>query len=456
MIIRVMNGDDIICTLELSFASDSGMQEFHEQTFDIAQLQEARVKGKSTVADPDITHQSFVFNDGCSSSPNGFSINFSLNLPGRQIPVKMLGTSSCLQRTCTLERIPADTFCSISSGNNINPYRLGLIGNVRALASYDYMTDRTSGDMRNAGYYKSYADFDFNRNENPNWVFKIKNETIDPFGKSLETVDALNRYAASLYAYDRNVKVAEATNARYRQIAFDSFEDYAYSNDKFTTGECVMPQHFNFSKHWNATTRCDTLSHTGYMSFRIPSGKSYAESRLIHEVPQTNPNADNILAFKQQIGVFNPDTGKYLIQAWVYHDNINQRDEDFAIEVSTAGNTSQSARLKPSGPVIDGWQLLSGEFNIPQGSTSLTLKLDNRSRLNYYVDDIRIMPFDAKVLTYTVDPVQLRVMAALDENHFAAFYEYDEEGNLARIKKETEDGVFTIKEIRSSKPKVQR
>jgi YD repeat-containing protein len=58
--------------------------------------------------------------------------------------------------------------------------------------------------------------------------------------------------------------------------------------------------------------------------------------------------------------------------------------------------------------------------------------------------------------TYTVDPILLRVMAELDENHFATFYDYDEEGQLTRIRKETEDGVFTVREIRSSKPKAQR
>jgi hypothetical protein len=39
-------------------------------------------------------------------------------------------------------------------------------------------------------------------------------------------------------------------------------------------------------------------------------------------------------------------------------------------------------------------------------------------------------------------------MAVLDENHFATFYEYDDEGNLLRTKKETERGIMTIQETR--------
>jgi hypothetical protein len=41
-------------------------------------------------------------------------------------------------------------------------------------------------------------------------------------------------------------------------------------------------------------------------------------------------------------------------------------------------------------------------------------------------------------------------MAELDENGFATFYEYDDEGSLIRVKKETERGVVTLKETRSS------
>jgi hypothetical protein len=57
--------------------------------------------------------------------------------------------------------------------------------------------------------------------------------------------------------------------------------------------------------------------------------------------------------------------------------------------------------------------------------------------------------------SYVYDPVTLKLMAELDDNNFASFYEYDEEGNLSRTKKETEQGIMTIQEVRSSKPKIK-
>jgi hypothetical protein len=57
--------------------------------------------------------------------------------------------------------------------------------------------------------------------------------------------------------------------------------------------------------------------------------------------------------------------------------------------------------------------------------------------------------------TFVYDPYTLRMMALLDENNFATFYEYDNEGNLVRTKKETDEKIVTLQEIRSSKPKIR-
>lgn len=52
--------------------------------------------------------------------------------------------------------------------------------------------------------------------------------------------------------------------------------------------------------------------------------------------------------------------------------------------------------------------------------------------------------------SFVYDPISLRFMAELDENNYATFYEYDDDGTLIRVKKETERGIQTIKETRSS------
>jgi hypothetical protein len=52
-------------------------------------------------------------------------------------------------------------------------------------------------------------------------------------------------------------------------------------------------------------------------------------------------------------------------------------------------------------------------------------------------------------------PTNLRLLAGLDENNYASFYEYDDEGTLIRVKKETQKGIKTITETRSSLRKTE-
>src|SRR5690606_25454169 len=106
---------------------------------------------------------------------------------------------------------------------------------------------------------------------------------------------------------------------------------------------------------------------------------------------------------------------------------------------------SHPSGVQPKSNIIDGWQQEEGTITVASGSTkSITLPA------NCYVDDIRIYPVNANMKSFVYNPVNQRLMATLDENNFATIYEYDQEGNLIRTKKETEQGVMTIMESRSA------
>lgn len=123
--------------------------------------------------------------------------------------------------------------------------------------------------------------------------------------------------------------------------------------------------------------------------------------------------------------------------------------------VSIKFNTSPvtTTQLKPSGPIIDGWQRYEGYFKAPAAATNMTVTFSNSSEQPVYFDDIRIHPFNANMKTYVYDPVNLRLLAEMDANNYASFYEYDAEGTLIRTKAETKEGIKTITESRSSKQK---
>lgn len=105
------------------------------------------------------------------------------------------------------------------------------------------------------------------------------------------------------------------------------------------------------------------------------------------------------------------------------------------------------------GSFVDGWQKLEGKFAVPQNAVAMRVDLiNNAGGAAAYFDDIRIFPIDATMKSYAYDPSNMRLMSELDENNYATFYEYDEEGKLIRVKKETEKGIMTIKESRNNKP----
>jgi hypothetical protein len=108
------------------------------------------------------------------------------------------------------------------------------------------------------------------------------------------------------------------------------------------------------------------------------------------------------------------------------------------------------AGLTPKERVIEGWQQFEGVFTVPpSGAVQLEFNANAPGKALYF-DDLRIHPFNGNMKSFVYDEVTLRLSAELDENNFATFYEYDDEGTPVRVKKETKNGIKTIKETRSS------
>jgi PKD repeat protein len=156
------------------------------------------------------------------------------------------------------------------------------------------------------------------------------------------------------------------------------------------------------------------------------------------------------------ISSFAPIPGKkYLLSAWAKEKNPAQSKTSYtfpSINVLYPSISGSAGPFAPSGAIIDGWQRIEGEFTIPANATDITLKL-NCSTSDCYFDDVRVLPFDGSMKSYVYDPVNMRLVAELDERNYATLYEYDEEGKLIRVKKETEKGKMTIQENRSNTKK---
>lgn len=160
------------------------------------------------------------------------------------------------------------------------------------------------------------------------------------------------------------------------------------------------------------------------------------------------------------LGTFSPLPGhRYLVNAWVSLGELPPGTLTFsgpAVRIECPeGNTLGT--WTPSGPIIDGWQRIEGVFDVPDDDpTSFHVFLEAEGEDDVYFDDVRIVPEKGSMQSYVYDPENLRFVAQLDERHFATIYEYDPEGKLVRVKKETERGIMTLKETRYNSSKLNQ
>ncbi|PKP22734.1 MAG: hypothetical protein CVU05_02610 [Bacteroidetes bacterium HGW-Bacteroidetes-21] len=167
--------------------------------------------------------------------------------------------------------------CGHLPGATINPVIKGIRGNWRPETSYLFLVDRSitrnsdNTDVREDGVFENFNPFwipslsgtDWEKDET-NWTWATKATEYSPQGFELENKDALGRYSSAVYGYNYSLPVGVASNAMFREIGFDNFEDYDF-------GHCVQ-DHFSFKAYPNFVTQDD--AHSGKRSIRVGAGVS--------------------------------------------------------------------------------------------------------------------------------------------------------------------------------------
>ncbi len=374
---------------------------------------------------------------------------------------------------------------SAVTDTSVNPYIYGLLGNWHANRSYTYYGRREQSNpgqatnIRTDGAFNEFMAFWQNQTNgwqkettDTNWVWNSETTLFNTKGLELENRDPLGRYNAGIYGYDNALAIAVIQNSRYRESAFEGFEDYAFDVKGCADGPCPVDRRFNLN---GAASRIvNTEKHTGRYSLRVTNedGDSIAlmipvaASATDPAEPVFNKVNDNCAPFTPVLESVRADSSvllpqlallsgkKVVISAWVKEavDCKCTSYESVDIKVVLKGeNPSVAFVAHPIGAIIDGWQRFEQVVDVPAGtdSFSIILQVKGEDKVAYF-DDIRLHPYNANMKSFVYDAQNLRLMAELDENNYATFYEYDDDGSLTRLKKETERGVKTIKETRSA------
>jgi hypothetical protein len=344
----------------------------------------------------------------------------------------------------------------------INPYVNGIRGIWRPKKVHTYLTERTQTlssqnlNLRNDGVFATYSSYWNVPSSGSTWTVNSTNWTwaseatkANQYGEQLEAKDALGRYTSALYGYYHKLSTAVAGNARYTEIAFDGFEDYDY----YALDSCPV-HHFDFYEYEDYVSFEE--AHTGKYSLEVPASTTFTVTRT-HNNPSPTATFNDVpykIKTDDKNGVFGPFKNQaqtYLLSYWVkeiHESNVfNYEDHSLLIEINGYPVTQTEVYRSP---IIDGWQQINLSFTVTSQSTpSFELSCINSGGYVTFIDDLRILPKYGSMKSYVYHPETLLLAAELDENNYATFYEYDREGKLIRVKKETEKGIVTLQETRT-------
>lgn len=382
------------------------------------------------------------------------------------------------------------------SSDSINPFVVGSNGVIREWKNFVNLMNRAYGGstIRQAGIYESESYWAFNiatitsytltsgvtvpacgfkgpyltPSGAPNWVTASHSTKYTPWGQQIESADALLNYSSANFGYNEDLAVAVGQNTRHGELLFEGFEDFAllqnqspwmifnYSPFKSffglnSLGGSSLYKTYSTSSASGASLNT-TSAHTGKYALQTPTtanNNSFTNYFTV-EIPTQNYSTysnTNIEYFPFRLNYGK----KYIVSYWVKPMSANDNISSYSLQPYSFRLNGGYTTLVKKSNIIDGWQQIEAVITLNSSTNDATGYF--LLPLNCLVDDIRIFPQDANMKSFVYHPINQKLIASLDENNFATFFEYDQEGNLVRTKKETEKGIMTISESRSEKQK---
>jgi YD repeat-containing protein len=264
-----------------------------------------------------------------------------------------------------------DTFHMLSYPTEIELYKNSdfLESN---LISYKYWDSDSSAFAPEYFKYKQ-GSYEYNKMQ-----FHDYDDRLNPLSVS-KTNDIQESF---IWGYNQSLPIASIINADNKETYHENFEDTSYVQNNSHTGEY----------------------HTELANNEYCGVVNFAMSDLISD--------------------------KYTYSAWIktsgnaYLIVKDYQDQDPWINVSS-GNTNSD------------WKYIEVEIDITEpeftGCQTIRCEIWNNSASTVYVDDVRFIPIDAQMSTYTYEP-SIGITSQTDTNGQTLYYEYDDLGRLERIK----------------------
>ncbi len=361
---------------------------------------------------------------------------------------------------------------------NANVFETGARGKWRPRASYVYEDERVhaadnksySGgriqdtyltsfdfiDSHNPEFYSHYCCYTSSVGEYMNepengtpWVRTNKITMYSPNGEPLEESDILGVHSTAKFGYSDNVPVLVANNAPYYAVEFDGFEDDTGSN---ITSEKSHSGSYSYKLDRNATYTMDALeAETDILDSATMKIKFWVNTRE----REIDDLANNLSVYMTSEDLDATDTGSVVIPIYASLQRVATVGEWVLFQTEVAGLQHQDNYYdQQSFNQIN--QPANTEANGRGPGIEYVVSIKNTGTSEIYLDDIRVQPPEAQMITYVYDRENLRLLASFNDQHFGLFYQYNAEGQLVRKLIETERGMKTITETQYNAPLTQR
>lgn len=376
------------------------------------------------------------------------------------VPQEMISVSTLTYSDAALNSYNRNKLNIASYG--YNDFVMGLRGNPKPERifsdlknrKYDNNHSRTDGTFQPMGLYRFFPNgivwggprslFMYDSGMPGSWHV-LKSMQYDNSGNQVQEIDASGKASAVLYGYKNSLPVGIADNATLAEITYLGFDDL-------------------FLLYHQNSTHLGQIATFRDIDPLTPIYNSNGQSYQVYNYPYFLIGPSNTFSI-----VADAHTGKYGLKAlssfynlslYTTHitGNMGKPDLFFSMWVKPpAGTTLNAAAFTVNGSTpftattssIEGWYKLECRKSSIPDNTALYISIPG----NYIVDDVRVCPNAANMKTFTYDPITRRLLAQMDENNYATFYEYDAEGQLVRTKKETDKGILTLTESRISTKK---
>lgn len=336
----------------------------------------------------------------------------------------------------------------IPNSTSHNMYEIAAKGKWRPRSSYAYLTDIVSANhpggrvYKDAGVFSDFILFNWqyeDANDIEKWLNTNTITKYSPNGDPLEDRNIREIYSVAKFGYHHAVPYLVTQNADYGSVLFESFE-YTYEPAHYEDGLVV-----DVLSGFKAV---DDVSHAGHKSIKTWTIFALEPKLRLRKMELTDQ-------------LQNPG---FSVKMWVkLADTIESLDETLKLSLVSEGGVywleTSFSRIAKTGE----WTLyeaaikdlsvdLVGESFSPEIAYTDPLPMMNP----IWIDDLRIQPLDAQMMTYVYDAATLRVLTIFDDQHFGVYYQYNAEGQLIRKMIETERGVKTLQETQYHTPGVPR